>query len=188
MCGAAPASVRKTAAPFSHARVLDIRPAAGGRGRELGFCRRAGGLRERERTLFCIPSCFHSAPFDRDIPSVRVRHSHAQSSARHSLSLSVSPSFLWHSPLPILRLVTVSRKGLSPRLTSPSFLPCSLGGVSSFFSSPKNLLKTFSLQAGGGPPPPSASVRPPSPLCLLSRCPEPLLLFFRRRPAPLHIN
>ena len=65
--------VRKTAAPFSHARVLDIRPAAGGR--ELGFCRRAGGLREGERTLFCIPSCFHSAPFDRDIPSVTRTHS-----------------------------------------------------------------------------------------------------------------
>ena len=187
MCGAAPASVRKTAAPFSHARVLDIRPAAGGRrGRELGLCRLAGGLRERERTLFCIPSCFHSAPFDRDIPSASVTRTHS-SSARHSLSLSVSPSFLWHSPLPILRLVTVSRKGLSPRLTSPSFLPCSLGGVSSFFSSPKNLLKTFSLQAGGGPL--LLRLRPPSPFCLLSRCPEPLLLFFRRRrPAPLHIN
>ena len=150
MCGAAPASVRKTAAPFSHARVLDIRPSAGGR--EGAGILPPGGRAAREREREREPSSAFPPVFIVLLLIGTFRPSLARTVLCETLTQSVSQSIfsLAFSASNFTSRYGVSEGALpSPRL--PSFLPCSLGGVSSFFSSPKNLLKTFSLQAGGGP-------------------------------------
>ena len=173
---AAPArtSVRKTDGPFSHASVLDIRPAAEDAGAdEVGICCWPGCERQRQ------PSCFLGVPFDRDIPSV------GQST---SVKVFKCVVFLWHLPLPILRLVSGVLSPRLPSLLRPSpvyslppshYVTHSEESSLSSFSSPKNAFKTFSLEAGGGPrpapPAPLLSARLGRPLLFtsLSRCSDP---------------
>ena len=115
----------------------------------------AGGLREREREpSSAFPPVFIVLLL---IGTFRLRPPLARTVLCEALTQSVSQSIfsLAFSASNFTSRYGVSEGALpSPRL---ALLPCSLGGVSSFFSSPKNLLKTFSLQAGGGPP---LSVRP----------------------------
>ena len=183
MCGAAPASVRKTAAPFSHARVLDIRPAAGGRGRELGFCRREGGLRERERE----PSSAFPPVFIVLLLIGTFRPSLARKVPlrdTHSVCQSV------HLFFGILRFqfyVSLRCLGRGSPLASPSFpalFPHPLARSPArrsllFLFFPKESIEdlfTSSWRRSSPPPPPSASASfrlcPPSPFAFFHVAPS----------------
>ena len=94
--------------------------------------------------------------------------------------------FLWHLPLPILRLVSGVLSPRLPSLLRPSpvyslppshYVTHSEESSLSSFSSPKNAFKTFSLEAGGGPRPPapllSARLGRPLLFTSLSRCSDP---------------